>query len=166
MVPYGYQSHQGYQPDLPAEAMGEMQNEASHMLGIATLAVGIGGLLGYRYGGVYGSIAGGLFGGAVVNGYRALSYYQEGSEEGDKEAGVSATYAVLSGAVASYLLAKHVELRTDEDDEDDTERALPNPEVESEELPLVEPMGPCAMRSVGPRVVPTAEVVEAAEVED
>jgi hypothetical protein len=152
----------------PMEAAGQMPAEGSHMLGLATLAVGVGGLLGYRYGGIYGSLAGGLVGGALVNGYRALYYYQEGTEDGDKEAGVAATYAVLSGAVATYLVAKHVEPRTDddEDDEDEYDRALPNPEVPDDELPLVAPAGPCAMRSVGPRVVPTAEVLEAAEVED
>lgn len=162
MMPQGYEQ----QP----MAAGQMPAEGSHMLGLATLAVGVGGLLGYRYGGLYGSLAGGLVGGALVNGYRALYYYQEGSEEGDKEAGVAATYAVLSGAVATYLVAKHVELPDsddeDDDDEAETERALPNPEVADDELPLVAPAGPCAMRSVGPRVLPTAEMLEAAEVED
>lgn len=131
------------------------------MLGLATIALGIGSLVGFKYGGAFGSIAGALVGGSLVNSYRALYYYKEGTDEGDKEAGVAATYAALTTALAGYLVIKHVKPHTGDDDE--TTTLVANPD---EDLPLVEPSGPCALRPVGPRVVPTAEVLEAGELEE
>jgi hypothetical protein len=137
------------------QPVGEMAQESSHLLGLSMLAVAAGAALGIRYGGLYGGIAGGLVGGAGVNAFRALHYYKEGSDEGDKEARVSATYAALATALSGYLLVRHVEPR---------EEATPNPEGGEPDVPVVEPSGPCAIRAVGPRVVPTAEMFP--EIED
>lgn len=77
-----------------------------HLLGVSTLLVGVGGLLGIRFGGLYGGVAGSLFGGAAVNVYRAITFATHGTEESDREAVVSGTYALVTAGVASYIAWK------------------------------------------------------------
>lgn len=147
MMPPGYQQH-------PMQ-VGVMPQEGSHMLGLSALAVGLGAIVGYRYGGIYGSFAGSLFGGAAVNAYRALYYYKEGTPEGDKEAAASATYAALTIAMGGYLAATKVKPTAA------AAAALPNPPTEEQDdEPIVEPAGPCALRPVGPTILPPDEAWE------
>lgn len=154
MMPPGYG-----QPGMPMP-VGVMPQEGSHMLGLSALAVGGGAVLGYRYGGLWGSFAGGLLGGAAVNAYRALYYYKEGSEEGDKEAAVSATYAALTAAVGGYLIATKKMVPV-------PDGATPNPpggddgRDEDEDEDEGVPPGPCAMRPAGPTILPPDEAWEA-----
>ena len=155
--PPGAMTAPGYHP--VAMQMGTMANEGSHMLGLSALAVGVGALVGWRYGGPYGGIAGGLLGGALVNGYRALSYYKEGTAEGDKEAAVSATYAALTTAVGGYLIA--TKAKTPEPEAD---RLRANPDEDDE--PAIEPSGPCALRPVGPSLLPPEGAWEEESAED
>jgi hypothetical protein len=83
----------------------------SHMLGLTTLSVATGVAVGAYYGGVLGSIAGSFFGGAIVNAYRAMAFYRQGSPDGDHEAKVSATYALLAAAAGGYVSYKYVKPR-------------------------------------------------------
>ena len=153
----------------PAMAAGEIPQEGSHTLGLAVLVAGVGAVVGWRFGGAFGSLAGGLIGGSVVNGWRALRYYQEGTDEGDKEAAVSATYAALTAALSGYVIVKHAAPAASKKAEQAAQSlpALPNPE----DPPLVDPSGPCALRPVGPEltapeVVPTPELLEQASEDD
>lgn len=75
----------------------------AHELGATTLVVGIGTLLGTRYAGLYGALAGSLFGGALVNAWRAYGHLKKDTEESDREALVSGSYAAITVALASYL---------------------------------------------------------------
>lgn len=75
-----------------------------HMLGFATVAVGLGAVLGARLGGVYGGIAGTLFAGAATNGYRALLHGLEKTPEGKREALISGTWSVVAAGAGGYLL--------------------------------------------------------------
>jgi len=75
-----------------------------HFLGMSTLVVGIAALVGAKYGGWYGGLAGSLFGGGAVNGYRAVTQVMEGTPDGDREATISGTYAVLAAGLAGYVL--------------------------------------------------------------
>lgn len=77
-----------------------------HLLGVSTLLVGVGGLLGIRFGGLYGGVAGSLFGGAAVNAYRAVTFGLQGTPEADREMVVSGTYALLVAAVGGYVTWK------------------------------------------------------------
>lgn len=78
--------------------------EESHNLGLSMLVPGIGGFLGLAYGGGFGAIAGIAFGGAAVNVYRAVRAGTAATEEANKEAIVSGTYAALGVAFASWVL--------------------------------------------------------------
>lgn len=78
----------------------------AHLLGLSTLLVGVGSLVGLRFGGLQGATSGALFGGAAVNLYRAVKFSTLGSAEADREAMVSGTYAVAAAAVAGYILWK------------------------------------------------------------
>ncbi len=75
-----------------------------HMLGFATVALGLGAVLGARLGGVYGGIAGTLFAGAATNGYRALLHGLEKTPEGKREALISGTWSVVAAGAGGYLL--------------------------------------------------------------
>ncbi len=76
---------------------------SGHLLGAATLLVGVGALAGVRLGGVYGGAAGALFGGAATNLYRALSFGSRGDPASDREAVVSGTYALAAAVVGGYV---------------------------------------------------------------
>jgi hypothetical protein len=82
-----------------------------HVLGIITLAVGIGAASGVYYGGPFGAVAGSLFGGAVANAYKAAMAYRMGTPDGDAEAKVSATYAVLAAALGGWVAYKFAKPR-------------------------------------------------------
>lgn len=82
-----------------------------HVLGIVTIAVGVGAAAGVYYGGPFGGVAGSLFGGAVANAYKAAMAYRTGSAEGDAEAKVSATYAVIAAAVGGWVAYKFAKPR-------------------------------------------------------
>ena len=91
----------------PQAAMGDPEAEiGGHLLGVSTVLVGIGSLLGVRFGGLYGGVAGALFGGAAVNAYRAVSHAFHGTSESRKEALVSGTYALVAGGLGGYVAWK------------------------------------------------------------
>lgn len=78
--------------------------QRGHMLGVSTVATGLGMVAGIRLGGAYGAVAGSLFGGAAVNAYRAFVYGRNKSKEDRKEAVISGTWAVVSAALGGYIL--------------------------------------------------------------
>lgn len=82
-------------------------NNRGHMLGASTLVVGVAALTGARFGGVYGGMAGSLLGGAAINAYRGISFAADGSPASDREALISATYALLSAGLAGYILYRY-----------------------------------------------------------
>jgi len=101
----------------PAVAMGRPDDEiGGHLLGVSTVLVGVGSLLGIRFGGLYGGVAGALFGGAAVNAYRAIKHALAGSPEADREALISGTYALVAGGLGGYVAWKV-----------DHKKATPNP---------------------------------------
>ena len=80
--------------------------EDAHTLGISLFLTGLGAAVGLAYGGGYGAVSGGLYGGAAANAVRAVRSVASATPEDDREARISATYSVLSIAVASYILYK------------------------------------------------------------
>jgi hypothetical protein len=80
--------------------------ENGHTLGLALLLVGVGSAIGVKYGGVFGGVAGAVYGGSTVNGIRAARAVVQGTPEADKEAMVSATYAVIGAGFATWLVWK------------------------------------------------------------
>jgi len=127
---FGY----GLGPDVEA---------GSHLLGLSVLAVTIGAIAGMKYGGPYGGVAGTAFAGGAVNGYRALRYFQEGTDESTAEATVSGTYALLAFGIGALVWHK-----------------LANPEEKpykanaeappTDELGYASNSGRCGIRPVGP----------------
>jgi hypothetical protein len=99
--------------EYPVGAFGqeptEAQKQARFLVGMSVVAVGAGAAVGYTYGGLYGALAGALFGGTAANAYRAYSNVVKGTDEGDKEAKVSGTYAVVTAALGGFLWYKLVE---------------------------------------------------------
>ena len=91
---------------LFTQAVGYIPQEQAHMLGMSAIAVSMGVAAGTYYGGMYGGVAGGLLAGSALNAYRAFHYYKQGSDEDDREARVSGTYAVAGGAIAAVLWTK------------------------------------------------------------
>lgn len=106
------------------------QPKSSGLLGPALVLVAAGAFVGWKYGGgLFGGVAGALAGGALINGYRAAKNVTQGLPETDREAAVSATYAVVGGGAALFLLyqakkdgklKKNASSKKD-DDEDDAE---------------------------------------------
>ena len=133
---------------VPQQAYGQLETPAaagpSHMFGLATLLVGSGAAIGFYYGGAFGGLAGSLFGGAAINAYRAFVFYRTGTPEGDSEAKVSGTYAVVAAGLAGYLAYKHAKPR----------RAVANPsDDEAQDEPTdneSDESSSCAIRKVGP----------------
>jgi len=123
---------------------GEQDVEAgSHLLGLSVLAVTIGAIVGMKYGGPYGGVAGTAFAGGAVNGYRALRYFQEGTDESTAEATVSGTYALLAfgmGALVWHKLANPEERPYKANAE----------EPPADELGYASNSGRCGIRPVGP----------------
>jgi hypothetical protein len=76
------------------------------MLGLSIIVPGISALVGYKYGGIFGAMAASLFGGSAVNAYRAIHFYKFGTEDADREARISATYALLAGALGGVVWYK------------------------------------------------------------
>lgn len=89
-----------------AENHASSQPLGSHALGVVTIAVGVGAAAGLYYGGPFGGVAGSLFGGCAANIYRAVMAYRAGTPDGDAEAKVSATYAVLAAAIGGWVAYK------------------------------------------------------------
>jgi hypothetical protein len=85
---------------------------SGHVLGVVTVAVGTGAAAGVYYGGPFGGVAGSLFGGALANLYKAVTAYKSGTPEGDAEAKVSATYAVIAAAVGGWVAYRFAKPRT------------------------------------------------------
>lgn len=93
----------GYQPPVvDAASIDTLQR--GHLLGVSTVAAGLGAVLGMRFGGIYGTIAGTLFAGSAVNGYRAALYGIQGDPVGKREAMISGTYALISAGLGGYLI--------------------------------------------------------------
>lgn len=93
-------------PPTVAPAMTVEAQTRGHMLGVTTIASGLGMLLGVRLGGGYGAVAGSLFAGAVVNAYRAATYARRGGPSGKREAAISGTYAVIAAGLGGYVIYK------------------------------------------------------------
>jgi hypothetical protein len=90
------------EPQRPPE---RIPQDNAHTLGLGLLLVGVGSAIGAKYGGgMFGGLSGGLYGGSIMNLARAARAVTIGTPEADREAVVSGTYAVLGGALASYLL--------------------------------------------------------------
>lgn len=155
-------------PDVGAPPMhggvlgpiGEMPQESGHLLGASVIVGALGAVAGAKYGGLYGAVAGSLVGGAAIGLYRALSYYKEGTDESDKEAIVSGTYAVGAAAIAAVLWAKlaspgmFTSNPADDDDDYDDDDYYANPgDGDDRDVGLVSlqtnPID-CDIRPVGP----------------
>lgn len=144
----------GY-PIMPGSMapMGAMPQEYGHMLGLSLIGVALGAAVGTYYGGVYGGLAGSLFGGAALNAYRAFSYFKEGTEDADKEAKVSGTYALGASALGAVIWHQLVHQKgikgaranrkKEEDDSDDGDDA-------GDEDDYVDNSEKCPIRPVGP----------------
>jgi hypothetical protein len=87
-----------------ADAVNPDVADRGHMLGVTTVAAGLGAVLGLRFGGLYGSVAGTLFAGSAVNGYRAVLHGMRADPGGKKEAMISGTYALISAGLGGYLV--------------------------------------------------------------
>jgi hypothetical protein len=81
-------------------------SENGHTLGLALLLVGVGGAIGVKYGGLFGGSAGAVYGGSAVNAIRAARAVMQGTPEADREALVSASYAVVGIGFATWLVWK------------------------------------------------------------
>jgi hypothetical protein len=88
-------------------AMGDLDQDRG-MLGYTLIAAAGGAAAGMYYGGAWGALAGSLFGGAIISAYRAASSMKEGTDDGDKEAITSGTYAVGAAAIGGVIWAKLV----------------------------------------------------------
>jgi len=135
--PGGPINRQAYGDDITTAVPGGQVQQAapasSGMLGTALAIIAVGAVVGWKYGGgVFGALAGGFAGGALVNGYRAAKNVTQGLPETDREAAVSATYAVVGGGAALFLLyqaKKDKRLKrnaSSKDDDDDEDKAEPN----------------------------------------
>jgi hypothetical protein len=138
--PGGPINRQAYGDDITtAVPGGQVQPAApasSGMLGTALVLIAAGAVVGWKYGGgVFGALAGGLAGGALVNGYRAAKNVTQGLPQTDREAAVSATYAVVGGGAALFLLyqakkdkrlKKNASSKDDEAEPNEPDDAEPN----------------------------------------
>lgn len=92
------------QPVRAVNGLGDVESvKLRHTLGLSLVLVPAVGAVGLYYGGPFGGVAGIFMGGAAVNAYRAARSVTQGSPEGDREAMISGTYAVLGLAVGGYL---------------------------------------------------------------
>lgn len=110
---YAHQPPQPMAPRRPiepsmAQAVGEIENEQAHSLGLSMLAMAVGIAVGARQGGLTGAAAGSLIAGAAVNGWRAFSYYQKGTEKDDTEGRISLIYGLIAGAGGAFVWSKYV----------------------------------------------------------
>jgi hypothetical protein len=94
------------QPAAAAHGLGAAVPENGHTLGLALLLVGVGSAIGVKYGGLFGGTAGAVYGGSAVNAIRAARSVTLGTPDADKEAMVSATYAVIGASFATWLIWK------------------------------------------------------------
>lgn len=90
-------------PVAGTQAPAKWSSEAAHMLGLSTVLLATGAVVGIRFGGFYGGVAGSLFGGAAMNAIRAYRTSASGTPEGKTEALISGTYAVVSACLGGYL---------------------------------------------------------------
>lgn len=99
---------------------------SSNLLGLALLAVPVGGYVGSRYAGLLGAVGGALGAGAAVNSVRAArNFWGDQGPDSKSEAMVSATYALLGFAVAGYLLYRgHSSSRAKKNEASPNARAL------------------------------------------
>jgi len=103
---YGGMGDFGAAAPAPPVATPPVPEENGHTLGLAILLTGIGGAIGGKYAGLFGGAAGALYGGAAMNAIRAGRNIVRGTPEADKEAMVSATWAIISAGVATYIWVK------------------------------------------------------------
>lgn len=111
-------------------------------LGFTVIAAAGGAAAGLYYGGVWGALAGSLFGGAAVSAYRALKHVKDGTEESDKEAITSGTYAVGAAAIGGAIWAKLVEPGAG--------YAKNRPRRKKQTKDVLENADACGIRPVGP----------------
>lgn len=123
---------------------GEQDVEAAgHLLGASVVVVVALTLVGMKYGGPYGGVAGSAAGGGVVNAYRALRYFQEGTDESTAEATVSGTYALVAFGLAA-LVAHKLATPPEKPYKANAE------EPPTDELGYASNSGRCGIRPVGP----------------
>jgi hypothetical protein len=139
--PMTYAGYGGFGADAPPAPAPPPATplENGHTLGLAILASGVGGAVGAKYGGLFGGAAGVLYGGALTNLIRAARSVVRGTPEADKEAAISATWAVISAGIATYIWVKSpgMKMRSarnpdDEDDEGGEDEPDEDPEPEPE----------------------------------
>jgi hypothetical protein len=100
----GYDQAYGPPPYAPVGEVEPPPNATpGHMLGLSLLSVTAGAAVGFHYAGVLGGFAGSLIGGALVNAYRAVSFYREGNPDADREAKISGAYAAIAAGGGGYL---------------------------------------------------------------
>ncbi len=141
-----------------AEEPAFKQPISGHVLGVVTIAVGIGVAAGIYYGGPFGAVAGSLFGGSVANAYKAVTAYKSGTPDGDAEAKVSATYAILAAALGGWVAYKFAKPRTgyERNPEAAPEGTPPPKAVETKEALPAKP-GLCRPRRAYPIVAKACE---------
>lgn len=98
--------HPAFGPGGEQQQLAGPLEDERHTLGMSVLAFGVGAALGYHFGGGGGAAAGALWGGALVNAYRAITSVASGTEEDDREAAVSATWALVNAAAGGYVWYK------------------------------------------------------------
>lgn len=94
--PYNSQAVAGFPSPVPKSG-----------LAATLLTVGIAAAVGGKMAGVAGAGAGVLFGGAVVNSVRAARAYLQGTDEGDREGRIAATYATVGFGAGGYIGYKY-----------------------------------------------------------
>ena len=95
-------------PPMHGGVLGQVDQDRG-TLGFTIIAAAGGAAAGLYYGGAWGALAGSLFGGAAVSAYRALKHVKDGTDESDKEAIASGTYAVGAAAIGGVIWTKLVE---------------------------------------------------------
>jgi hypothetical protein len=111
-------------------------------LGYTVIAAAGGAAAGLYYGGVWGALAGSLFGGAAVSAFRALKHVKDGTDQSDKEAVTSGTYAVGAAAIGGVIWAKLVEPQAG--------YARNKPRRKKQSRDVLENADACSIRPVGP----------------
>lgn len=125
--------------------------ERSNLLGVSIITLLVGAGVGHHFGGAVGGIVGFLGAGAAVNTYRAVKGYTQGSPEGDAEARVAGTFAVVGAAAAGGIAYKwwprHHSARLGVFARNESSEATGDFDESS---PLAPRGTPCSTRRVGP----------------
>jgi len=148
--PQGFQQPDLFSPPDHASLVGVGQMGQTNgvrrpnSLGLTVVALAVGAVVGVKYGGAYGGVAGSLFAGSAINALRAFQHLKQGTDDGDKEARVSGTYAVGSSAIAAVIWHQLVDkssgrMVSNSSSARQYDRLLPSSTA-----------NPCAIRAVGP----------------